>query len=568
MKLDITAMTGMAPMINRAMLPDNHAATARDVATYSGAVRPVRRAALAYRLDAEATTIHRARNGAWLAFATDTEVAEAPLVNDQYSRIYYTNAAGAFVTAPSIWSTGSGNLPRAAYSLGQPAPLLAPTVNKAGTPGGNPVTRYYTYTRISVWGEESPPAPLQAITLEDGETATVTDFVTAPAGRVPTQKYRIYRSATGTDADSLLIVADTTGPSFEDTVSDAALGDPCPSVFWDPPPAGLRGLTVLPNGALAGIVGRDVVFSEPNLPHAWPDTYRLPLDHAGVALGTINGAVVVATDAYPYLLHGSHPSSYLPQKLPEFAPCLAARGCIATAMGITWPSTEGLYAVGQGGRYVTLDKLRKVEWEDYYPATMAAASISGGYVGFYQVPAGDWQAVKIDLDGTLSHQTLAAQYATTSATDGYIYALSADGRYILQLEGNTAPDTFEWTSKLFRGPIWNPAAARVDFEADWEAAELGVLPIGGFIDDAPLGCSLIAGAAIACDSAMPNEPEARADVVLELYADGQLKHSQQVTDTEPFRLPGGYLARELQYVLRANTSVRRVVIADSMEETA
>lgn len=568
MKIDISSMTGMAPMLNEALLPDNYATYAQDIAAYSGAITPIRGAALIASLESAATTIHRARAGAWLAFAKDSEVVEAPLRDDTYSRVYYSNEDGVFVTSPAVWSTGTGDLPRVSYALGQPAPVAAPTVSKAGTPAGDPVVRYYTYTRISAWGEESPPAPLAEITVETGETVSITDFVAADTQYVPTSKYRIYRSSSGTAATSLLFVADVVVGPFEDTVADALLGTAIPSTLWDAPPTGLRGIFVLPNGALAGFVAREIWFSEPYLPHAWPEDYRIPLDHECVAGGVVNGSVVIATDAYPYILSGSHPSAYTPAKLPEFAPCLSARGCILTAAGLTWPSIEGLYAVGQTGSYVTRNKIRTAEWEDYYPRTMAAASISGGYVGFYQDSFGVRGAVRVDLDGTFTQLSINAQYATNSAYDGYVYALSAGGKHLLRLEGSTSRYIYEWTSKVFRVPLWTPAAARVDYMTDWVSIDFGIPPIGGFIDDAPLGCQMVAGSAVACDSDMPVPATLQPTIVFTLYADGEQKYTYTVDSTHPFRLPSGYRAEEIKFSLAANTSIRRVVIADSMQETA
>lgn len=568
MKIDISNMTGMAPMVNEALLPDNYAVYAQDVAAYSGAIKPIRTAALMQTLDTAAETIHRARAGAWLAFAKASEVVEAPLRDDVHSRVYYTNEDGVFVTSPTVWEVGTGNLPRVSYLLGQPAPDAAPTVTKTGTPAGTPVVRYYTYTRVSTWGEESPPAPLAEITVETGETVSITDFVAGGTSYVPTAKYRIYRSATGTSLASLLFVADVVAGPYEDLLTDDQLGLAIPSVLWDGPPAGLRGLFVLPNGALAGFVGREIWFSEPYLPHAWPEDYRIALDHTCIAGGVVNGSVIIATDAYPYILSGSHPSAYAPAKLPEFAPCLSARGCILTAAGLTWPSVEGLYAVGQSGSYVTRDKVRTAEWEQYFPGTMAGASVSGGYIGFYQNVAGGWDAVRVELDGTFTQLSINAKYATNSPFDGYVYALSEEGRYILRLEGSTNRYFYEWKSKVFRVPSWTPAAARVDYMVDWAATDFGIPPIGGFIDDAPLGCQMVAGSAVACDTDVPVPETLQPEVTFTLFIEGTQKYTQLVTSTRPFRLPSGYRAEEIQFSIEANTSVRRVIIADSMQETA
>lgn len=567
MKIDVSQFTGIAPRINDALLPVDHGTIAKNVAAYSGGIKPMARSTLAAQLAEAAATIYLTRNSVWLGFDKESEVVEAPLRDDQFDRVYYSNEDGVFVTAPSVWSEGTGNLPRISYALGQPAPTVAPTLSKAGTPGGSPVTRYYAYSRVSVWGEESPPSPLASIDVETGETVTAADFVAASAEYVPTAKYYLYRSETGTTADSLVFVAETTATSFEDVVT--VTGDAIDSILWDGPPTGLRGIIPLPNGAIAGFVGRELWFSEPYQPHAWPSDYMIPLDYDIVAIGVTGGTVVVATTAQPYIVHGAHPATYLPQKLPEYAPCLSGKGLVSSAGGVIWPSLEGLYAVSGGGaQYITFDKVRRIEWNSYFPATMIGAAMEGGYLGLYFNGNSLRAAVKLERDGTLTTHDIAGIAIITNQQDGFAYFLASNGTDVYKVGGNTSPSTMEWQSKSFKTPPWNPAAARVEYSWDFPTLTLpvGWLAITGFEDDAPLGCALLGGQAIACDSAMPIDAEESPEITFTIISDGVDVHTETVTSQDPFWLPGQYLTRETAFRVSANAHISRVVVANSMQE--
>ena len=54
-------------------------------------------------------------------------------------------------------------------------------------------------------------------------------------------------------------------------------------------------------------------------------------------------------------------------------------------------------------------------------------------------------------------------------------------------------------------------------------------------------------------------------VTYKLYADGVLKHTQTVTSRDPFRLPGGYVARDFQQEVSSATGpIEAVMLAEEM----
>ena len=55
-------------------------------------------------------------------------------------------------------------------------------------------------------------------------------------------------------------------------------------------------------------------------------------------------------------------------------------------------------------------------------------------------------------------------------------------------------------------------------------------------------------------------------VTCNVYADGVLRHTQNVTSSEMFRLPGGFLARDWEVELTGTGRVQTVIMADSVDE--
>ena len=64
------------------------------------------------------------------------------------------------------------------------------------------------------------------------------------------------------------------------------------------------------------------------------------------------------------------------------------------------------------------------------------------------------------------------------------------------------------------------------------------------------------------------EAEDYSDLTFKLYADGTLKHTQTVTDGEPFRLPGGYLSNIYEVQVEGTEVVSRVSVAENIFELA
>jgi hypothetical protein len=51
-----------------------------------------------------------------------------------------------------------------------------------------------------------------------------------------------------------------------------------------------------------------------------------------------------------------------------------------------------------------------------------------------------------------------------------------------------------------------------------------------------------------------------------IYADGNLKHTETVTSSDLFRLPGGYKANEFEIQIEGSVSVNEVCVYESAGE--
>lgn len=101
--------------------------------------------------------------GTWLEWSQDVDVARNPLAGNADTRIYYTDANGAPKTTNlSLATAGVLPYPAQSYVLGITTPTA---IGEMQNSGGSPTeVRAYTYTFVSPWGEEGPPADPRTLT--------------------------------------------------------------------------------------------------------------------------------------------------------------------------------------------------------------------------------------------------------------------------------------------------------------------------------------------------------------------------------------------------------------------
>jgi hypothetical protein len=186
---------------------------------------------------------------------------------------------------------------------------------------------------------------------------------------------------------------------------------------------------------------------------------------------------------------------------------------------VIYPSPDGLVEVLPSNvRSLTKVLFSRDQWQAVVPAHINAFFWEGRYIFFnnskgYVLTPGEPNLSELD-------DVFTAGYNDLESDDLYIL----QGTSLKKYEGGTTLKQYEWKSKVFR--IQRPH--------NFSYAQV-----------------------VRADSGV---------VTFRLYADGDLVHTEIVTDSEPFRLPGGTLGTDYEYELVGDARVDAVYVADSIEE--
>ena len=432
--------------------------------------------------------------------------------------IYGTADPVALVRSDLSGSTASLRVRAGAY----PTALVYQELNSNDGAVG-PESRVYTYTFVnkeSGFEIESAPAPASSVVdVQIGNLVELTAFGSISSG-VPVTHKRIYRSTSGT----YLLVAEIpiASASYTDSVEAESLGGPLPSLTWLPPPDDLAGLINLPNGALAGFAGRDLYFSEPYVPYAWPVQYRQSIDFPVVGLGRMDTTLAVLTKGSPYFIQGSHPDSMVVVKSDLEQACVAKRSIVSSNGAVIYASPDGLVMLSpNGSKIITEQYFTRAQWQSYFsPGSIHAYQHDLKYVAFYD--NGVTQGGFI-YDMTSGQFILHDEYATAGYNDlrnDKLYLAYADRSVKVWYEGDVK--IYVWRSKKFSSTsISSFSCAQIEAE---------VYPI-----------------------------------TAKFYVDSVLAHTQTVASRLPFRLPA-VAGRDFEVQLEGSTEVFSVSIAQSMQE--
>lgn len=603
--LKLDGFSGLSPRTGPTNLQPNQAQIANNVKLQSGEIRPWRNPTSVYTPGLpDVHTIYKLENTstgatAWLEWAEDVDVVPGPVADVTDFRVYYTDGVAPKKTNWNLATTsgtGTKPFPNTSYKMGVPAPAAAPTLST--TVGVTAETRSYVYTYVSTFGsvlEESAPSPAATInTYTTGATVTVSAFSTAPttAAGYNITAIRIYRSVTSaTNAQYLYVGEVTVNPatgaasgSFADNLLAAALGVALPSLYYTPPPAGLKGLIAMPNGILAGFTDNQVWFCEPYLPHAWPVAYMMTVGAPIVGLGVFGQTLVVCTVQTPYLITGSQPGAMTQEKVPLPEPCVSKKSITSDQFGVLYASPNGLVSIAPGTQDVISRSLfTRDEWQTYIPTSMVGTIYQNMYLAFYQV--GSTKAALIIMRGDtppLVNLSIAAQAVYVERSTANVYVVNPSDNLIYQLDADTVNNMFyEWKSKKFILPEpLNFAVLKA--QADWDAiasvaaynaivaeivaANQAYWATGATrfstINRTPINTYTLNGSIL---QRIPTLQDAR-NVQVILYANGVQVYATGVTNQEPQRLPPTGKEYLWEVKITGNVGLREFCMATSITE--
>lgn len=272
----------------------------------------------------------------------------------------------------------------------------ATTASSSGTltfgTNGLTISRAYTCTWVSAYGEESAPGTPAVVNAPNTFVWNITLPTPDPLDLGTNRNiasvniYRTVTSSAGVANYFLVDNVDISTTTYADSATDAVVSANVilPSTTWTPPPADLQGITKMPNGIVAGFRDNEIWFCEPYRPHAWPAAYTLVVDFPVVGLGVIDQNLVVCTEVYPIVITGSTPASMTQTNMSALEPCLSRASILSTIEGVYYVSPNGLVLVNyNGANLITKDLIRKDKWQNLVPTQVfRAARLQNGYYGF------------------------------------------------------------------------------------------------------------------------------------------------------------------------------------------
>lgn len=459
MKLTIQGFSGMAPKLHPRMLPDNMAQVASLCRFDNAALEPFGGAVEVATNASAMGSFAVLYDGSYEWFTeSDVDMVEAPIA----AKRYYLTGKG---TRPQMWNAG------AYVDLAVLPPTAAPTLTPLGvTDPATAETIVYAYTWVTNLGEESALSPLSAeIVVSPDQVITISGLPTSPPAGGRGNAKRVYRSKTSfSGATELFFVAQVNllVPGFNHDLSTQPYQEAITSTDYDAPPDSMKGITAMPNGFFAAFTGKEVLFSEPYIPHAWPEKYRLSVNDDIVGLVAFGTSLAVLTTGAPYIIQGLHPDAMSQRKMESIFPCASKRGIVDLGYAAIYPSTDGLVQINESGAQLVSQPIwRPEQWWDMEPSTMVAAPFRGGYVFAHKTPnVASRMMSMLVLDGSTPTVVdwKTADPSTYidlhyNAESGKLYGLQPDGKKIFSIgDQDVGPTKYEWRSKVFRIPAPMP----------------------------------------------------------------------------------------------------------------
>lgn len=433
---------GEIPRLQPRLLPPGFAQVAINVRLDDGAIRPLRAPLAAHTFLSSVASFTFFDNN-WIGWSNVVNAVPGPVAQN---RLYVTGDL-----QPRIIFEGNTR------NLALPAPDAAPDVDVIGTPDPEILSSIvFAYTFVTDLDEESPPSPASAaVDWHAPLGATLSGFSAPPAGRGVNRR-RIYRSETSElGITDLYFIAEQpiSASTFVFEPNTHPIQEVIPSNDFDPPPTDMQGIISMPNGMMAAFAGKELLFCEPFIPHAWPIRYRLKVDFPIVGLAAFGSSLAVLTTGQPYIVQGTAPENMSMERIEVNYPCASARSIVDLGYSAVYASPEGLVMISTGRAEVISRRLwTREQWAALNPATFIAGQYDGAYVVSYEIGPGARAMMVLDLTGDqpfLTHATIQAAAMHYDLQTGSLFILegASTGTEVRKWDAGT-PLTYRWRSGL------------------------------------------------------------------------------------------------------------------------
>lgn len=530
--IKIEGFKGIAPRFSPQRLPDQAAQTALNCRFDSGTLKAyggMSATGATTNPSAVSMFLDNRQAGTWLSWAADTDAVRSPIAKDAYDRIYLSNGTKPKMRAVSaaFYDLGIAVFPNGASAVIDATNREDPIVETSGE------QRFYVVTFVSAYGEEGPPcdpfpaAETGGLAWFPGDVVEVAGIPTIPSDWATRSynytKKRIYRINVGSTSAEYQLVAeiDLATTTYTDSIPNSALGVVLPSATWDEPEATMQGLCLHPAGFAVGFAGKTLYCSELYLPHAWPYSYSVGSEIVGIA--TFGNSIAVLTQDFPYIFSGQTPDTLVMEKIETSMACTCKRGIVDLGSTMIYPSPEGLVSVGISSSpdIITKALLTRENWEAYHPENMVAAQWEGKYVAYFPTADGGARGFIFDpVELDLVHIDTSIEALFYDNATGNLYVKPYSSNSVMEF-GAGATLTYVWKSKKF-------------------------------LLDKPTGYAVVQVYA-----------ESYNDLLIALYADGNLCHEVSVTSKAPIWLPSGFVCDIWEVSLSGTDQVNSVHLATS-----
>lgn len=629
MKLTFQQFSGIAPRIAPRLLPATLAQEALDVKLWSGELRPHYADTIIKYIPSTTQSIYRYKwknkKYNWLGWAKSVNVVKGPVYDDENNRIYLmvNDGTGFLVTDSSLLEDRDyiNGLESKAYAVAIPEPGQSDIWVSGGTGSGDIESRSYVYCYVRQWsdgtidvGKSSGPLKNSSdrsrytVDVRPGQVVdmSIVDPIAHANGiGAGINKIYIYRSEVTSAGQALYSYVDqfdvntnrvTNNPAavwvsngsyykYSDSKPNTSLGEACPSIYWDAPVTGLKGLVSLQNGLFAAYKDSTIYVSDWNAPHAWPYEHTVTIDYPIVGLGSFGNTIVVCTEAAPVLITVTDPTKPTTRAIQENCPCVSAGSIVSTRNGVIFASTDGLVLINSASpTFITEKIITRDEWLPLHPEFLQAAFLNNTYYGFFTNPTEKAAGFLFDLDSytysTVYNSIVSSGMVYTSQPTKIVYndveqsqlyvcyPLENKTQYSLNSFGTDSRinKSFRWRSKVNVSPqgLFTLSCAQVNFTK-----------LSNLKPEPPVWEGRLAGSALGmvyvnkqpvngwCKT---NTIELYDKTVFNYYVDGKLRFTKNIVDSKPFRLPSGFRGETVEIELKSNSHVHSVILASSMGE--